>query len=74
MGLRERLGGELVVDSKYDSLWGGWYSLEFAGAFNVGLWKNIRKGRENSFSFTKFEVEMVPRSTFGMTSGVGKRL
>jgi hypothetical protein len=34
----------IMVSSKYDSLWGGWCSLEPVGAFGVGLCKNIRKG------------------------------
>jgi hypothetical protein len=33
------------VDSKFDSLLGRWCSLEPIGAFRVGLWKNIKKGR-----------------------------
>jgi hypothetical protein len=44
------------VDSKFDSLWGGWCSLEPVGVFGVGLWKNIRKGWDKLFSFISFEV------------------
>lgn len=44
------------MDPKYGSLWGGWCSLEHARAFEVGLWKNIKKGWENFSSFTRFQV------------------
>ena len=44
------------MDSKYGSLWGRWCSLELAGSFGLGLWKNIRKGWEKFSCFTRFEV------------------
>jgi hypothetical protein len=44
------------VDSKFDSLWGEWCSLEPVSAFGVGLWKNIRKWWETFSGFAKFEV------------------
>jgi hypothetical protein len=44
------------VDSKFDNLWGGWCSLELAGVFGVGLWKNIKKRSDKFFSFTSFKV------------------
>jgi len=53
MGLREKLGGELL---KFGSLWGGWCSFVPAGALWVGLWKNIRKGWETFLGFSRFEV------------------
>jgi hypothetical protein len=46
----------IAVDSKYGSVWGGWCSLEPAGSFGVGLWKNIRKGWEKVFSLSSFQV------------------
>jgi hypothetical protein len=46
----------IVVDSKCGSLWGGWCSLEPAGTFGVGLWKNIRKGWESFSSFPRLVV------------------
>jgi hypothetical protein len=52
------------VDSKYGSLWGGWCSLVPAGAFKVGLWKNIRKGWEKFSSSTRFLVEDGSRISF----------
>jgi len=32
------------MDSKYGNLWGGWYSNEVHGSYEVELWKNIMKG------------------------------
>lgn len=34
----------LAVETKYDSLRGGWFSKEVAGPFSVGVWKYIRSG------------------------------
>jgi hypothetical protein len=31
----------VVMDSKFDSLWGEWYSNESFGMYGVGLLKNI---------------------------------
>jgi hypothetical protein len=42
--MRERLLWRVVMDSKYGNLWGGWYSNEVHGSYEVGLWKNIMKG------------------------------
>jgi hypothetical protein len=33
-----------VVDSKYGSSWGEWFSNEVHGSFGVGLRKNINRG------------------------------
>jgi hypothetical protein len=49
-----------VVNSKYGSLSGGWCSLDLAGAFGVGLWKNIRKGWG---SFSRFTIIVVGNGT-----------
>jgi hypothetical protein len=46
----------VVVDSKYDSLWGEWCSPEPACVFGVGVWKNIIKGWDSFSSFTRFVV------------------
>jgi len=43
-GLEREAWWRVAMDSKFGSLWGGWCSLEPAGVFGVGLWKNIRKG------------------------------
>jgi hypothetical protein len=45
-----------VVDSKYESSWGGQCSSEPVGAYGMGLWKNIRKGCGKFYSHTRFEV------------------
>jgi hypothetical protein len=55
-GIERDAWWRVVVDSKFGSLWGGWCSLEPVGAFEVGLWKNIRKGRDTFSSFVRFEV------------------
>jgi hypothetical protein len=52
MGKREALW-RVVVDSKFGSSWGEWYSNEPMG---VGLWKNIRRGWEKFSSHIRFEV------------------
>jgi hypothetical protein len=52
----------VVVDSKFGSLWGGWYSFEPAGAFVVGLC--IKKGWETLLDFSRFEVEDGDRTKF----------
>lgn len=59
------------MDSKFGSLWGGWCSLEPAGAFGVGLWKNIRKGLEEFLGLSRFDGGMGLESNFGMICGVG---
>ena len=33
-----------MVDSIYGSAWGGWFSNEPIGAYEVGLLKNIKRG------------------------------
>jgi hypothetical protein len=33
----------LVIEAKYESLMGGWWSKEVLGNFGVGVWKNIRR-------------------------------
>jgi hypothetical protein len=49
-----------VVEScgrlKFGSFWGGWCALQPRGAFGVGLWKHIRKGRETLKAFTRHEM------------------
>jgi hypothetical protein len=44
------------MDSKFDSLWGEWYSNESFGMYGVGLLKNIRRGWGKFSSHTRFEV------------------
>jgi hypothetical protein len=55
-GLEREAWWRVAMDSKFGSLWDGWCSLEPAGVFGVGLWKNIRKVWENFSCHTKFEV------------------
>ena len=60
------------MDSKYESLWGGWCSLILVGAFGVGLWKNIRKWWDNFFSFTRFEVGDDTKISFWLDQWCGE--
>jgi len=55
-GIERDVWWRVVVDSKYGSSWGGWCSLELAGAYGVGVWKNIRKGWDSFSSFTRVVV------------------
>jgi hypothetical protein len=55
-GIEREAWWRIAVDSKFGSLWGGWCSLEPAGAFGVGLWKNIRKGQEEFLGLSRFDV------------------
>jgi hypothetical protein len=70
-GIERDAWWRVVVGSKYGSLWGKWCSLEPEGAFEVGLWKNIRKGWE---TFKGFLLDMWWGMglglAFGMTCGV----
>jgi hypothetical protein len=52
------------MDFKFGSLWGGWCSLEATGAFEVRLWKNIRKWWENFSCHTNFVVGDGSRISF----------
>jgi hypothetical protein len=55
-GLERETWWRAVVDSKYESSWGGWCSSELVGAYWVSLWKNIRKGWGKFCHHTRFEV------------------
>jgi hypothetical protein len=44
-----------VVDSTFGSSWGGWCSNENLGAYGLGLWKNIRRGKGKFSNHTRFE-------------------
>jgi hypothetical protein len=37
---------KVVVDAKFGGSWGGWCSNKPHGTYEVGLWKNIRRGWE----------------------------
>jgi hypothetical protein len=43
------------VDTKYDSLGGGWCSKELAGPYGVGVWKSMRRWEDFS-KFVRYEV------------------
>jgi hypothetical protein len=34
----------VVVKANYESLWGEWCSNPMHGSYEVGVWKNIRRG------------------------------
>ncbi len=46
----------VVMDTKYDSSWGGWCSNEVHGLYGVSLWKYIRRGWKEFSSHTIFEL------------------
>jgi hypothetical protein len=45
-----------VVDIKYGSMRGGWYSKEVGGPFGVGVWKCIRRGWAGFAHHVRYEV------------------
>lgn len=47
----------LVVETKYDSLQGGWCSKEVVRLFEVGVWKYIRSGWRVFFSFIRYGMK-----------------
>jgi hypothetical protein len=63
-GIEREAWWRISVDSKFESLWGGWCSLEPTGTFGVGLWKNIRKGWKKFVGFSRFEVGGGARTKF----------
>ncbi|KAG7987145.1 hypothetical protein I3843_03G118100 [Carya illinoinensis] len=58
-----------VIDAKYGSARGGWYSNEERGVHGVGLWKYIRKGWGVFSSNTRLGWGMARESAFGMMYG-----
>jgi hypothetical protein len=46
----------MIVEVKYDHMWGWWCSNAVSGSFNVGVSKNVRRGWGNFSRFTKFEA------------------
>jgi hypothetical protein len=62
------------VDSKYDSLRGGWCSLEPAGFFGVGCGRMSKKLGIRYSTYLVFRWGMVFGSAFDRISGVGKYL
>lgn len=63
----------IVVDSKYDSLWGGWCSIELAGTFGWGCGRTLEKARSHFQAFLDSRWEMGLELDFGMIYGVGIR-
>jgi len=61
------------VDSKFGNSWGGWYSNEPLGSYEVGLWKNIRKFWGLFLVIPNLRWEMTPRLDFDIFRGVGIR-
>jgi hypothetical protein len=52
-----------MVATKYDSLMGGWCSMEVAGLYGVGVWKCMRKRWEGFSTFVRYELDL--RCGFG---------
>jgi hypothetical protein len=51
----------LVVEVKYDRMWGGWCSNEFVRFFGVEVWKNIRRGHGVSLDLS--DIRWQPKSS-----------
>jgi hypothetical protein len=63
-GIERDVWWKVVVDSKYGSLWGGWYSLEPAKAFGVGCGRMLEKAGGLSQPVPDSKWEMGPRLAF----------
>jgi hypothetical protein len=59
-----------VVESKYESSWGGWSSSEFVGPYGMGLWKNVWRGCEKFSILSNLRRKMAPKLDYGMIFGV----
>jgi hypothetical protein len=46
----------LVIEIKFESLKGGWYSKEVLGTFGGGVWKHIRRGWDKVSNFVRFKI------------------
>jgi hypothetical protein len=64
MGMRKRLGGEWSWIQNMEVYGEGNALLFLLEPLGVGLWKNIKKGWDNFFSFTRFEVENGTKISF----------
>jgi hypothetical protein len=60
-----------VVDSKYGSAWGGSCSREPIGPYEVGLWKNIKRGWGSFVVIPDLNWKMALRLDSDMIFGVG---
>jgi hypothetical protein len=60
-----------VIETKYDSIGGGWCYKEVMGTFGVGVWKHIRRGWEKFSNFVRLEVGLGQILVFCMMLGVG---
>jgi hypothetical protein len=45
-----------VIEVKFESLRGGWCSLEVVGPYGVSVWKYIRRGWDMFYKFVRLEV------------------
>jgi hypothetical protein len=45
-----------VIEVKYESLRGGWCSLEVVGSYGESFWKYIRRGWDTFYKFVSLEV------------------
>jgi hypothetical protein len=59
------------VETKYDSMRGGWYSKEVVGSLGVAMWKHIRRGGKSFLDLLNMKWAMDQRSSFDMICGVG---
>jgi hypothetical protein len=54
----------LVIRTKYDSIRGGWCSMEIMGTFKVGVSKYIRRGWDMFSKLVRFEVRDESKVSF----------
>jgi len=59
------------VETKYNSLRGGWCSKKVTSPFGVRAWKYIRRGEKFSLDLLDMRWEMGLRLGFGIICGVG---
>jgi hypothetical protein len=59
-----------MVETKYNSLRGGWCSKKVTSPFGVRAWKYIRRGEKFSLDLLDMRWEIGPMSGFDMICGV----
>lgn len=60
-----------MLETKYDSLRGGWFSNEVIMPFGVGVSKYIKRWWKTFSKFVIFEVGHGSNFNFGMMCGMG---
>jgi hypothetical protein len=63
-----------VLETKYDSLRGCWFSKEVIKPFGVGVSKSIKRWWKIFSEFVIFEVGDGSKFSFGMMCGMGNNI